>query len=563
MDPPGVRALSGKFGIPSFMNNIVSIARHPDLTPLWKAAQEPWSPILWHNATFLTEYPRLEQFLLDADARHNVELQISKIPRQLMSKFGIEACLEAPTTSESQRATQSANSLWIPIQHLPPMVTAAYSHGGQVACWCYSCKALVVSMKRLSHRSYEVSEDGGCEHISGTTWLAAVKAAEAAALSQTEDPRLDLVGQWRAAALKASRQLCSELNESYFDSEEFLHQFEQFLSEVKISQLVGNAQTNVVLQGHTNIIRYELFSKQRRSRLDSDERFFHGVFGYAFPHIVYERGLRASDNRSLGHDFSHPGVYLSPYVTTALQYARPHVLFPGWRPQRFFFEVYAQRGDASKKIDANQIVFSPEMISIEALLVIPSASVEAGEECFLHWDSLLEINIPSASSDIRSKKRRPDKDRTQVPPLPIRLAFGILEASHARVRGTQQAQEYEESCHASYSNVPASLWNTEAFVKGKAFGLAKRLLMADALDFHVVGGSEAWVARRKCFIETFQRHLWDVIPTQRWGIRLTWYQCYWIAEESVDEVVSECKDQGDQIGTERGRTKMEKILWQD
>ena len=102
-------------------------------------------------------------------------------------------------------------------------------------------------------------------------------------------------------------------------------------------------------------------SKVRRVRQETDERFYHGVFAYAFPHIVYENLLRASDNHILGHDFTVPGVYLSKKVKTARGYARPHVVIDAWRPMRFIFEVCAPP-QKHKQRKRSEFVFDSENV---------------------------------------------------------------------------------------------------------------------------------------------------------------------------------------------------------
>ena len=186
--------------------------------------------------------------------------------------------------------------------------------------------------------------------------------------------------------------------------------------------------------------------------------------------------------------------------------------------------------------------------------------------CTQHFRGFCDICSGPVLHAPQIKRRRlsdAGRDRKEVPSLLMRLAFDILEASHARVTGTWQAHEYAESCYAAYSNVATSFSNGEAFIEGKALGLAARLLKAHALEFLIVGESETLVGRRNFFVETFQEYLWDVIPTEHWGIRLTWSQCYWIAAASVAETITKCKALADQIGIERCRTKLAKILWQD
>ena len=164
---------------------------------------------------------------------------------------------------------------------------------------------------------------------------------------------------------------------------------------------------------------------------------FHGTWWYALWGILQSGVLLESNDLSRGHEFSEPGVYVSPRIDTARWYARPQVVFGDGVFHRVIVEVRVdlKRSKKKKKSGGVQWVFPSAAVSIYAVRVQINAPPQNGEERIKDWSASLEAvadgNIyPPAIVNPR-KGPWPDindegsEERVSAVPVPLRLRGSV------------------------------------------------------------------------------------------------------------------------------------------
>ncbi len=141
-----------------------------------------------------------------------------------------------------------------------------------------------------------------------------------------------------------------------------------------------------------NILRY-LFELSGPCP-DFDTIVYHGTWWYGLRNIIEHRMLLESCDQDLGHDFTDPGVYTSPHMATAKQYARPQVVFNDGHTHRVILECAVLTGQRLKRRrkGGDQWIYAAADVHLKAVLVLCNdfPVVGWGEECLLCWMDFLE-----------------------------------------------------------------------------------------------------------------------------------------------------------------------------
>ena len=118
---------------------------------------------------------------------------------------------------------------------------------------------------------------------------------------------------------------------------------------------------------------------------------FHGTWWYATWLILRTGVLLESDNPCLGHDFWKPGVYCSPNIDTALDYARPQVVFDDGVFYRVVIElrVNPDKQKAYRRKGGVQMVYPTDGVAIHSVL-ISTKQFGKGDERLPDWQPELE-----------------------------------------------------------------------------------------------------------------------------------------------------------------------------
>ena len=208
-----------------------------------------------------------------------------------------------------------------------------------------------------------------------------------------DDPRGDLPGRWRDHA-----ELCTDENIKPFSEVagefgilKFTSQLTRWLFEKANDD--DDWETDGVVESSFGgspyfAIRYVCKSGvEHAAQMGRDVDLFHGTWFFAARNLVHERRLRESHDGALGHDYNthHQGVYTSPKVETAKEYARPSPLpfSPGFLHRSVFMLKGNLNERASRKKDGgDQWICSEGSVTVAGLLVFPNSAPRKGEEFF-------------------------------------------------------------------------------------------------------------------------------------------------------------------------------------
>ena len=119
--------------------------------------------------------------------------------------------------------------------------------------------------------------------------------------------------------------------------------------------------------------------------------------------IVLSGKLLASDDHSLGHGFSAQdpkgSVYVTPKQTTAVGYARPHVVFGDGVYHRVFLEVLVDpvKRKTSHCKSGKQWVAPEHGIVIRAIWIQANSPVHGNDDRLETWEPSLEAIPPGRS----------------------------------------------------------------------------------------------------------------------------------------------------------------------
>lgn len=151
---------------------------------------------------------------------------------------------------------------------------------------------------------------------------------------------------------------------------------------------------------------------------------YHGTYWYALWSVMHSGVLAASCDESKGHEYllGHPGVYCSPCLRTAWDYARPHVLFMDTVFHRVVIDlrVNTDRRTCGRKSGGEQWVFKSQDAVVVGFRVQVNSPPESGGERFLQWNPELEAipegcGMPDAIINERDFEENPWKDVDGTP----------------------------------------------------------------------------------------------------------------------------------------------------
>ena len=123
-------------------------------------------------------------------------------------------------------------------------------------------------------------------------------------------------------------------------------------------------------------------------------RAYHGTWFYSLAAILRIGRLLESNDTDLGHEFWHPGVYVSPRWDTARWYARGHKLFPFERAyHRVILELRVNYDNVvrHRSRGGGQWVFHSKDIRIHAVWIEANTVIDKGEERCDDWRPELEV----------------------------------------------------------------------------------------------------------------------------------------------------------------------------
>jgi len=140
---------------------------------------------------------------------------------------------------------------------------------------------------------------------------------------------------------------------------------------------------------------YTRFLKASEARLaGKPDRAFHGTWWYGLRNILETGVLVESGDEARGHEFSVPGVYVSPNFATALSYARPQTLFPGELPYCVVLElrVRCENARKRKKQGGTQWVFASDQVVLIGIHVLANVWPDKGTEFMPGWNDSFEAS---------------------------------------------------------------------------------------------------------------------------------------------------------------------------
>ena len=114
----------------------------------------------------------------------------------------------------------------------------------------------------------------------------------------------------------------------------------------------------------------------------------HGTFWYSLWSVLLAGVLAESGDESKGHEYWEPGVYCSPELRTARDYARPHVLFKDTVFHRVVYDlrVNYEKRRATRNKGGKQWVLNTEDVFVYGVRIQVNSPPLVGEERVLDWD---------------------------------------------------------------------------------------------------------------------------------------------------------------------------------
>ncbi|CAJ1460537.1 unnamed protein product [Effrenium voratum] len=130
---------------------------------------------------------------------------------------------------------------------------------------------------------------------------------------------------------------------------------------------------------------------------------FHGTWWYSLWLVLQTGVVLESNDKEKGHDFnSCAGVFCSPDVCTAEQYARPQIIFQDGMYHRVIFQLLVQRNQRQKRKHGRegvQWILPMASVKLKALWIRLDAPPRPREEALRDWCSELEA-VPQGCSAV-------------------------------------------------------------------------------------------------------------------------------------------------------------------
>jgi len=181
------------------------------------------------------------------------------------------------------------------------------------------------------------------------------------------------------------------------------------------------------------------------------EQAFHGTWWYAVWSILESGIVSESNYKTLGHDYSMPGVYCSPRFETAEGYARPQILFGDGVYHRIVLELRVDPVQ-QKKRRKKEWVYPSAGVSLHSIHIKSNAPPYKGEERLHSWDPALEASPHGAVPAVPSQLPEP------VYPSPAVTAAGLPPRCRAAAAASPAAvaDSYSADAAARLSSADAA-----------------------------------------------------------------------------------------------------------
>ena len=206
----------------------------------------------------------------------------------------------------------------------------------------------------------------------------------------------DLIPQWRKKA-KPKKQRSPPRMAAEFPlvAEIFEGKLDQWLKARKIQGLLQRDPERDRPTDDTGGAHW-LYYKYCRAPMVEHSRWenaLHGTWWYALWSILQSGVLLESCNEKAGHEFWLPGVYCTPNLSTARQYARAQQVFSDGMYHRVAIEVRYDKKQLRRQRErgGGQLVLPLTAVVIVGLLFLPNDTVHKGEERLNDWDAQLEL----------------------------------------------------------------------------------------------------------------------------------------------------------------------------
>ncbi|CAJ1337202.1 unnamed protein product [Effrenium voratum] len=189
--------------------------------------------------------------------------------------------------------------------------------------------------------------------------------------------------------------------DAWLFAECFRPRFEQWLDQRNLSGRLEYSGT----QRKWHVFSY-LPTEQGEQADRSEEAMveaFHGTWWYSLWLVLQTGVVLESNDKEKGHDFnSCAGVFCSPDVCTAEQYARPQIIFQDGMYHRVIFQLLVQRNQRQKRKHGRegvQWILPMASVKLKALWIRLDAPPRPREEALRDWCSELEA-VPQGCSAV-------------------------------------------------------------------------------------------------------------------------------------------------------------------
>jgi len=213
-----------------------------------------------------------------------------------------------------------------------------------------------------------------------------------------------LVGVWRAACVKFREWHLADPKGKRTDEALAQRNVDEWLAARALGgndtvRLVGAGPHDHPPSAQPEAVRlyyeYAAFAQGRMARLAMPpDRAYHGTWWYALRNILETGVLVESGDPTLGHEFTVPGVYVSPKFETALGYARAQTLFADELPYCVVLEVQVckERARKVKKEGGTQWVFASQDVVLTGVHVLANVVPDKGTEFMPGWVASFEAS---------------------------------------------------------------------------------------------------------------------------------------------------------------------------
>ena len=318
------------------MGRVVELLNSLALAPLRRLSMRPWQPLLWGEAHVLGEMSLLRSVLPRAPAQPPA-LPLCTRGSDLLTFRGFEALAEPTLPRATALARHAAD--------VQSSLVKAWRAGSQKFT-----EKLLAGLKDCCTNEAQARENFAA-------WLAARALGDETVL-------------YGGAGLHNLPEDASPWGTTVPDKPEAVHLYYD----------------------------YTKFPEASEARLAAaPDKAFHGTWWYGLRNILETGVLVESGDAARGHEFTVPGVYVSPNFATALGYARPQTLFPGELPYCVVLElrVRCENARKRKRQGGTQWVFASDQVVLIGVHVLANVRPAKGTEFMPGWiDSFEASPVP-------------------------------------------------------------------------------------------------------------------------------------------------------------------------